>query len=121
MADSGMKLSFASFDEAAEHARKLLRSSFVSRMPLSMEQLVLKFFDINTLRYWKRRMAMIYHIDEAVINYESVYLLLTTVISRSFFDELTHLRICAVMPDATKYRGYFTQMVLANEAEFDLF
>lgn len=121
MADNGSMPNFTSFDEAVKHAIKLLIDSFMSRMPLSLEQLVLKFFDTKTLRYWRHEMTIKYHIEEKIINNVNVYIYIAIIIAPSFFDKLTHLRICAVMPDTTDYKDTYTQTVLSNENEFSNF
>ena len=121
MADDGVTLSFASFDEAVEHAIKLLIASFISRMPLSTEQLVSKFFDAKTLRYWRHQMAIKYKVGEIMIDNTNVYLFLTIIAARSFFDRRKFLRVCAIMPDDTEYKNTYTQTVLSNEAEFNAF
>lgn len=66
-------------------------------------------------------MAVKYGVEEKLINNTNVYLYLTIIAARGFFDRRKFLRVCAIMPDATEYEGAFTQTVLRNEAEFDAF
>lgn len=66
-------------------------------------------------------MAIQYKVEEKLIDNTNVYLFLTIIAARSFFDRRKFLRVCAIMPDAAEYEDTFTQTVLSNEAEFNTF
>lgn len=66
-------------------------------------------------------MAVKYGVEEKLIDNTNVYLYLTIIAARSFFDKRKFLKVCAIMPDATEYKDTFTQTVLCNEADFDAF